>query len=85
MSSFFHVGAFIMSIVSSRESTPLSKGDDEVSDSSLKELLEQEMDLHLQIEAVQEEIGKLEERLGLPNANDLEDEGMDGSANDVQA
>jgi hypothetical protein len=74
-----------MSIVSSRESTPLSKGDDEVSDSSLKELLEQEMDLHLQIEAVQEEIGKLEERLGLPNANDLEDEGMDGSANDVQA
>jgi hypothetical protein len=67
-----------MSIVSSRESTPLSKGDDEVSDSSLKELLEQEMDLHLQIEAVQEEIGKLEERLGLPNANDLEDEGING-------
>ncbi|KAI8887056.1 MT-A70-domain-containing protein [Backusella circina FSU 941] len=58
-----------MSTVSSRESSPFSNVDDDVLDSSLKELLEEEKELQLEIEAVRVEISKLEERLGV-SAND---------------
>lgn len=64
--------------MSSRESTPLSLEDiheDTVSDKTLKELLRKEIELQLQIEAIQTEITQLEERLGTNNNEELDEQG----------
>lgn len=64
--------------MSSRESTPLSLEDiheDTVSDKTLKELLRKEIELQLQIEAIQTEITQLEERLGATNNEELDEQG----------
>lgn len=64
--------------MSSRESTPLSLEDiheDTVSDKTLKGLLRKEIELQLQIEAIQTEITQLEERLGTNNNEELDEQG----------
>ncbi|KAI7902672.1 MT-A70-domain-containing protein [Cokeromyces recurvatus] len=69
--------------MSSRESTPLSSSgvdelhEDTVTDKDLRALLRREIDLQLQIDAIQAEIQQLEERLGTKVEEEVEEQDLE--------
>jgi mRNA (2'-O-methyladenosine-N6-)-methyltransferase len=69
--------------MSSRELTPIPTAtagvedirEDSVTDTSLKDLLKREIELQLEIDAVQTEIIQLEEQLGAKGGEELDEQG----------